>query len=76
MKSCLGGHIVVQGLAGSPYSYPPEMVNGTLWYSLIGPHDLNINMSSCTECSKCQRLVYDEDIMSNWSALDSDYNTQ
>lgn len=43
---------------------------------LIDPNDLNINITSCTECNNCQRLVYDEDIMSNWSALDSDYNTK
>ena len=42
----------------------------------IGPNDLNIDITSCTECNNCQRLVYDEDIMSNWSALDSVYNTK
>jgi len=39
-------------------------------------NDLNVNISSCTECTNCHRLVYDEDIMSNWSASDAVYNTQ
>lgn len=30
---------------------------------------------SCSQCHNCSALVYDEDIMSNWSAEDSNLNT-
>ena len=34
-----------------------------------------LEMSSCTSCSACHCLVYDEDIMANWTTSESEYNT-
>lgn len=32
-------------------------------------------MSSCSQCTACDALVYDEEIMAGWSADDSNLNT-
>lgn len=32
-------------------------------------------MSSCSNCSKCQTLIYDEDIMAGWTHEASNLNT-
>jgi len=65
-------------------TYSPSIQIGTntvvllktiLHVTLTVSNDLNVNISSCTECTNCHRLVYDEDIMSNWSASDAVYNT-
>lgn len=37
--------------------------------------DVNINLTSCSQCHNCLSLLYDEEIMSNWSAEDSNLNT-
>ena len=36
---------------------------------------LTVELSSCTQCSGCKRLLYDEEIMANWSDSDADYKT-
>ena len=36
---------------------------------------MEVEMSSCSRCSRCHRLVFDEEIMSGWSADDSNLNT-
>ncbi|XP_072928970.1 DENN domain-containing protein 4C isoform X1 [Hemitrygon akajei] len=36
---------------------------------------LEVLMSSCSQCHVCEALVYDEEIMSGWSADDSNLNT-
>ncbi len=36
---------------------------------------LNVEMTSCTQCSSCKCLLYDEQIMANWSGSDADYKT-
>ncbi|KAB0799579.1 hypothetical protein PPYR_07459 [Photinus pyralis] len=37
--------------------------------------ELEITLVSCSQCHNCSVLLYDEDIMSNWSAEDSNLNT-
>lgn len=34
-----------------------------------------LEMSSCSPCPSCHCLVYDEDIMANWTSSESEYNT-
>ncbi|XP_043575050.1 DENN domain-containing protein 4C isoform X1 [Chiloscyllium plagiosum] len=36
---------------------------------------MEVLMSSCSQCRVCEALVYDEEIMSGWSADDSNLNT-
>ena len=36
---------------------------------------LEVTMCTLTPCGHCSALLYDEDIMSGWSAQDSDLNT-
>ncbi|KAK7491704.1 hypothetical protein BaRGS_00016960 [Batillaria attramentaria] len=36
---------------------------------------MEVEMSSCSRCSRCHRLVFDEEIMAGWSADDSNLNT-
>ncbi|XP_070177502.1 DENN domain-containing protein 4C-like isoform X1 [Littorina saxatilis] len=36
---------------------------------------MEVEMSSCSRCSRCHHLVYDEEIMAGWSADDSNLNT-
>ncbi|KAJ3666052.1 hypothetical protein Zmor_001507 [Zophobas morio] len=37
--------------------------------------ELEITISSCSQCHNCSCLLYDEDIMANWFAEDSNLNT-
>lgn len=37
--------------------------------------DVLIQMTSCSQCHNCSVLLYDEEIMSGWSAEDSNLNT-
>lgn len=37
--------------------------------------DILIQMTSCSQCHNCSVLLYDEEIMSGWSAEDSNLNT-
>ncbi|XP_035274889.1 DENN domain-containing protein 4C-like [Anguilla anguilla] len=36
---------------------------------------LEVLMSSCSQCTSCEALVYDEEIMAGWTADDSNLNT-
>lgn len=36
---------------------------------------MDITLTSCSQCHNCLSFLYDEDIMSNWSAEDSNLNT-
>lgn len=38
-------------------------------------YDISIELTSCSQCHNCSVLLYDEDIMANWSAEDSNLNT-
>lgn len=38
-------------------------------------YDVLIQMTSCSQCHNCSVLLYDEEIMSGWSAEDSNLNT-
>ncbi|XP_017086117.1 DENN domain-containing protein Crag isoform X2 [Drosophila eugracilis] len=50
-------------------------------YSLIGENssdrdcDVLIQLTTCSQCHNCSVLVYDEEIMSGWTAEDSNLNT-
>ncbi|KAK4881396.1 hypothetical protein RN001_004715 [Aquatica leii] len=48
--------------------YPPSNDSTT-------ESELEITLVSCSQCHNCSVLLYDEDIMSNWSAEDSNLNT-
>ncbi|XP_018574425.1 DENN domain-containing protein 4C isoform X2 [Anoplophora glabripennis] len=37
--------------------------------------ELDITLITCSQCHNCSSLLYDEDIMANWSAEDSNLNT-
>lgn len=37
---------------------------------------MEVEMSTCSRCTKCNRLIYDEEIMAGWSAEDSNLNTR
>lgn len=37
--------------------------------------DINIQLTSCSQCHNCTVLLYDEEIMAGWSAEDSNLNT-
>lgn len=38
-------------------------------------HDLDIILTSCSQCHNCSALLYDEEIMFKWFAEDSNLNT-
>lgn len=38
-------------------------------------YDIVIQLTSCSQCHRCQALLYDEDIMAGWTAEDSNLNT-
>lgn len=40
-----------------------------------GESEMDITLTTCSQCHNCNRLLYDEEIMSNWSAEDSNLNT-
>ncbi|XP_039272461.2 C-myc promoter-binding protein-like [Styela clava] len=40
-----------------------------------GTCELDITLSSCSKCQKCESLVYDEEIMAGWMADESNLNT-
>ena len=49
-------------------------------HRVVSVHDsqapqLHVRMSSCSQCPSCRRLLYDEEIMANWSNSDADYKT-
>jgi hypothetical protein len=37
--------------------------------------DIKIQITSCSQCHNCSVLIYDEEVMSGWSAEDSNLNT-
>uniref|UniRef100_H2ZEF1 UDENN domain-containing protein n=1 Tax=Ciona savignyi TaxID=51511 RepID=H2ZEF1_CIOSA len=41
----------------------------------IGTSDIEVTISSCSKCHKCESLVYDEEIMAGWIADESSLNT-
>lgn len=40
-----------------------------------GDSEVDITLTTCSQCHNCNQLLYDEDIMANWSAEDSNLNT-
>ncbi|XP_076260425.1 DENN domain-containing protein Crag isoform X2 [Rhynchophorus ferrugineus] len=40
-----------------------------------GESEMDITLTTCSQCHNCNQLLYDEDIMANWSAEDSNLNT-
>lgn len=61
----------------STYNYPvlpdtiysPDIIESSL------ECDINIQLTSCSQCHNCTVLLYDEEIMAGWSAEDSNLNT-
>ncbi|ESP01334.1 hypothetical protein LOTGIDRAFT_230663 [Lottia gigantea] len=51
----------------------PELDKGAPDLSDIA---IEVEITSCTRCAKCHCLIYDEEIMSGWSADDSNLNTK
>jgi len=45
--------------------------------SLVGgaSPSLEVEMTSCSQCPSCERLLYDEQIMSGWTGDDGNYKT-
>lgn len=43
--------------------------------NIKGDYDLDITISSCSKCQRCECLVYDEEIMAGWMADESNLNT-
>eukprot|EP00095_Tigriopus_kingsejongensis_P005877 snap_masked-scaffold38_size502422-processed-gene-3.3 protein:Tk05877 transcript:snap_masked-scaffold38_size502422-processed-gene-3.3-mRNA-1 annotation:"c-myc promoter-binding protein" len=43
---------------------------------LAGPMAMEIQMTSCSKCLNCHGILYDEEIMSGWTAEDSNLNTR
>ena len=41
-----------------------------------GPEAMQIQMTSCSRCLYCSGILYDEEIMSGWTAEDSNLNTR
>ena len=41
-----------------------------------GPIAMEIIMTSCSRCLSCNAILYDEEIMSGWTAEDSNLNTK
>lgn len=39
-------------------------------------NDMELVLTSCSQCHNCSALLYDEEIMCNWSAEDSNLNTK
>ncbi|CAG0885100.1 unnamed protein product [Cyprideis torosa] len=37
---------------------------------------LRVTLTSCTPCSQCSNILFDEEIMSRWSAEDADFSTR
>lgn len=37
---------------------------------------VEVQLSSCSQCHQCLALLYDEDIMADWAADDSNLNTR
>ena len=42
----------------------------------LAPVAVELALTSCSRCYKCQATVYDEDIMAGWSAEESNLNTK
>ena len=36
---------------------------------------ITMEMTSCTQCSSCRSVLYDEELMSGWSCDEADYKT-
>lgn len=69
----LGEAASTNSLNSYPSTLPENLYgnesNGTLDY------DIKIQITSCSQCHNCHVLIYDEEIMSGWSAEDSNLNT-
>ncbi|XP_037938686.1 DENN domain-containing protein Crag isoform X2 [Teleopsis dalmanni] len=60
----------------SALSMLPENLYSSTTDRLDSPEcDILIQMTSCSQCHNCSVLLYDEEIMSGWSAEDSNLNT-
>ncbi|GLV31716.1 Calmodulin-binding protein related to a Rab3 GDP/GTP exchange protein [Carabus blaptoides fortunei] len=44
--------------------------------SAASENDMELVLTSCSQCHNCSALLYDEEIMCNWSAEDSNLNTK
>lgn len=89
LGSYRGSHANLKDLEELPDSLFPTLSDETLSKSKSSPLVLNflllihfstesemdIILTSCSQCHNCLSLLYDEDIMANWFAEDSNLNT-
>ncbi|XP_050402671.2 C-myc promoter-binding protein isoform X3 [Patella vulgata] len=70
--SFLDRYVPYRDLADSSRKAPPlEKITSDLSEIAI-----EVEITSCSRCSKCHSLIYDEEIMAGWSADDSNLNTR
>jgi hypothetical protein len=53
-----------------------ESLYGKMPKRPAGPVAMELQMTTCTQCRYCRAILYDEEIMSGWTAEDSDLNTK
>ncbi|XP_017852786.1 DENN domain-containing protein Crag isoform X4 [Drosophila busckii] len=54
---------------------PDNLYSPTAEYAVAPDCDVLIGLTTCSQCHNCSVLLYDEEIMSGWSAEDSNLNT-
>lgn len=59
-----------------PSKQAPHTEFSSTWSCNGRVHQLNVSMSTCSQCTQCNHLVYDEDIMTRWTVSESDSHTQ
>ena len=63
-------------LRGSDISEQYEQLYQKLPKTQPGPVAMEVAMTSCSKCLNCHGILYDEEIMSGWTAEDSNLNTK
>lgn len=68
-------HLSSNLCAGIYFNFLYYMLIIFIIISFISDSELDIYLTSCSQCHNCLSLLYDEEIMANWSAEDSNLNT-
>ncbi|TRY69064.1 hypothetical protein TCAL_04429 [Tigriopus californicus] len=63
-------------LKASDITEPFENLYMIMPKQLACPMAMEVQMTSCSECTSCRGVLYDEEIMSGWTAEDSNLTTQ